>query len=254
MLHGKTQPPRARGPEHQPVGAPREIFVRKRLAEHFIVDAEVLDGNAAFRHSGRSPCLEDIERFAGKPLRHPPAHRPAPQPFVLERREFSQIFEAADLASRVPTQLRRPLQPERTSCLRIEVPLDHLTHMGIELCLCFLHSKRQVQSCRNTHEVIPPRVTVRRRSGYPLGFNSSNGGNYSEPPAAESFGRGAVSVARAATHAVNWNDEAGNNAERFLDFCRPRNPSKTNFKPQIVPFSYLAGNRFTRSCVRPLRT
>ncbi len=46
VLHGEPQTPGAARPEHQPVGAAREVLVGQGVAEHLVVDAEVVDVDA----------------------------------------------------------------------------------------------------------------------------------------------------------------------------------------------------------------
>src|SRR5215813_13381890 len=132
MLDREPQPARPRWPEHQPVGAPRKVLVGERLAEHFVVDAEVVDLEAAFWHAGRSASFEGEDRLAPESLRQPASNRPAPQPFVFERRKFPEIIERTDLAPRIPTELQSKLQPEGASGLGVEMPLDDLAHVRIE--------------------------------------------------------------------------------------------------------------------------
>ena len=65
-----------------------KYFVGQRVAEQRVVDAEVVDGDAALGDAGRAAGLEDVDRLVGEGLGHPAAHRPAAEPFVLERREL----------------------------------------------------------------------------------------------------------------------------------------------------------------------
>ena len=84
MLDGQPQPPRARRTEHQPVGAAGKVFVVKRVAEHRVVDAEVVDIDPALGDAGAAAGLEDVDRPIGIGLGNPAPHRAAAEPFVLE--------------------------------------------------------------------------------------------------------------------------------------------------------------------------
>src|SRR5262249_47490038 len=127
----QPEPARSRGPKHQPVGASREVFLRQGFAKHLIINAEVLYGHAALRHSGRAASLENVDGQTGEAFGHPAANRASPQPVVLKGWEFSQILEAVDFLSGTPPQLGGELQPERASGLRTEMPLDDLPHVRI---------------------------------------------------------------------------------------------------------------------------
>jgi hypothetical protein len=86
VFHGKPQPSRARRAQHQPVGAFRKLFIRQRLAEHFIVNAEILDGEPALWNSSGAPGFKNEERFASETFWQPALQRTA-QPLVFKRRE-----------------------------------------------------------------------------------------------------------------------------------------------------------------------
>ena len=138
VLDRQPQPPRAGRAEHQPVAAPREVLVRQRLAEHLVVDAEVVAVDAA--SSGCRWCRRSRRRKTGLPARpfgNPAPHRPAAQPLVLEEAERLQVVEALDLAARIPVELAGELQPERAARRRIEMPRDDLTDPGIHFFLLF---------------------------------------------------------------------------------------------------------------------
>ena len=91
VLDGQAQPARAGGPERQPVGALREGVVGQRVAEHLVVDAEVVDVDARLGHAGAAAGLEDVDGPARVALRHPAAHRAAAQPLVLEGAELVEV-------------------------------------------------------------------------------------------------------------------------------------------------------------------
>ena len=78
--------------------------IGQRLAEQLVVDAEVVAVDARLRNAGRAAGLEDVDRLAGEPLRHPALHRSAAQPLVLERAESPKIGERPDLAAWIPPE------------------------------------------------------------------------------------------------------------------------------------------------------
>src|SRR6266436_5718717 len=139
MLDRKPEPPWTRWAQHQPVGISRKIFVGKRLAEHLVIDAEILHGHAALGYSGRPAGLEDVRRQVSEAFGHPAANRTSAEPFILERREFSEIRKAVDVPSRIPVQPGSKIQPERTTGFVIEMPLDDIPHMCIQPCVGFLY-------------------------------------------------------------------------------------------------------------------
>src|SRR5713101_4689335 len=91
VLNGQTQTPGAGGPEHQPIGAFGEVFVRKSLAEYFIVRAEILDIDTGLRYPGRAAGFKNIDWPIRKCYRHPAAYRTAPEPFILKQPKFLQV-------------------------------------------------------------------------------------------------------------------------------------------------------------------
>ena len=83
------------------------------------------------------PVSNTYTGIARQPSRHPAAHRTSAQPFVLKRRKFASRSSKPWISFRgSQSQLGGKLQPERTSGLRIEVPLDDLAHMSIKLLFC----------------------------------------------------------------------------------------------------------------------
>ena len=110
----------------------RKILLRQRVAEQRVIDAKILDRDAALGHAGRAAGLEHVDRLVGQPLRHPPPHRPAAEPFVLERREFPQIVERADLFERIELQLSLEIEPERAAGRLVKVPGHGLDHVRIQ--------------------------------------------------------------------------------------------------------------------------
>ena len=63
-----------------------------------------------------------IQRCTGPPRSHSSSNRP----------ELREIAEAADLPPRVPPELLRVIEPERTAGRGIEVPVHDLAHPGVE--------------------------------------------------------------------------------------------------------------------------
>ena len=139
MLDREPQPPRPRRPEHQPVGAAREVFIGERVAELLVIGAEVAHVDARLRHAGGATGLEDIGGLAGKALGDPARHRATPEPFVLERGELLQVVVILDLGDRIERQRLRILQPEGAAGGGVEMPGHHLHGMGIEGRAGLLH-------------------------------------------------------------------------------------------------------------------
>ena len=132
VLDRQPQPPRAGRPQHQPVRPLGEELFRQRLAEHLVVDAEIVGDDAALGDAGRAARLEDVDRLVLQPLGHPAAHRAAAQPFVLEQAELFEIVEALHVLARVELKRLGPLQPERRAGVGVEVPFDDLADVGVE--------------------------------------------------------------------------------------------------------------------------
>src|SRR5262249_29474328 len=153
VFDSKTQPARPRWSKHQPVSTPRKIFIRQRVAEHFIVDAKVFDLEPALGDAGRPSGFEGENWLALESLRQPASDGAAAQPLIFERRKLSKVAKRVDLFSRIPTELRCEVEPERTSGLGVEMPGDDLAHVSVELGPCFLCSERKV-FYGNTHLVI----------------------------------------------------------------------------------------------------
>src|SRR6266849_1211546 len=154
MLDRKPEPAWTRWAQHQPVGISRKIFVGKRLAEHLVIDAEILHGHATLRYSGRAAGLEDVRGQVCEAFGHPAANRTSAEPLILEGREFSEIRKAVDLPSRVPVQLGSKIQPERTAGFVIKMPLDDIPHMCIQPCVGILYSGGKSDfGCRRPHSL-----------------------------------------------------------------------------------------------------
>ena len=86
MLDSEPDPARTGGAQHQPVRPLRKVFLWQAFAEHFVIDAEILNGHAALRYPGRAAGFENVDRPTGEALGHPTAKRASSEPFVLERR------------------------------------------------------------------------------------------------------------------------------------------------------------------------
>ena len=136
MLDCQPQPPRPRRAQHQPVRAVRKILLRQRVAEERVVGPKILDRHAALRHARGAARLEHVDRLVGERLRHPPPHRPAAEPLVLERRELLQIVVRAYLGERIELQLLLEIEPERAAGRVVKMPGDRLDHVGIERFAC----------------------------------------------------------------------------------------------------------------------
>src|SRR5260370_18882847 len=115
MLDRKPKPPWTRWAQHQPVGISRKVFVGKRLAEHLVIDAEILHGHATLRYSGRAAGLEDVRGQVSEAFGHPTANRTSAEPLILKRRAFSDIRKALDLPSRIPVHPGSKIHPDRTA-------------------------------------------------------------------------------------------------------------------------------------------
>ena len=108
------------------------MFVRQRLAEDLVVDAEVVAADARLGNARRAAGLEDVDRLAGQTVRQPALHRPAAEPFVLKLAEPLQIRVALDFLARIPAELGRVVEPEGRAARRIEVPVDDFAHPCVE--------------------------------------------------------------------------------------------------------------------------
>ena len=136
VLDRQAQAARPGRSEHQPVGAARKRLVGEPVAEDLVVGLKVADIDPALRHAGRASGLEDVERLAFEPLRHPAADRPAAQPFIPEVTEFFQIVVTADRLARIEVESRSVVEPERRAAGRIEVPAHGLAHVRVERRAC----------------------------------------------------------------------------------------------------------------------
>src|SRR5688572_19803297 len=74
VLDGEAQPAWTGRTQHQPIGAAREILVRQRVAEHFIVDAEVFNLHAALWNTSRAAGFKDERRHSREASRYPSLH------------------------------------------------------------------------------------------------------------------------------------------------------------------------------------
>src|SRR5262249_9808193 len=146
MLDGEAQPPRSARAKHQPVRSFGKVLLRQRRAELLVVDAKIVDDDAALRNAGGAAGLEDVGGLAPQGLGLPAPNRPAAKPFVFEEAEPLEVVEAVDRLARIKAQLeervpaRGGVDPERRSGRRVEVPLDDLADVGVELSLRLLGS------------------------------------------------------------------------------------------------------------------
>src|SRR5207249_11519443 len=102
------------------------------VAELLVVDAEVVDDDAALGDAGRATGLKNIRRLAGKPPGNPSVDRATAEPVVLEVLEADDVGERLYFPPRVPAGLARPIEPEGGAGLGTEVPLHHVAHVGVE--------------------------------------------------------------------------------------------------------------------------
>ena len=84
VLDRQAEPARPRRPEHQPVAAAREMPVGQGVAEHLVVDAEVVADDPALGDARGAAGLEHVPRSIRQRFRDPAPHRAAAQPVVLE--------------------------------------------------------------------------------------------------------------------------------------------------------------------------
>src|SRR5215469_12282645 len=109
----QKQTPRAGRAEHEPVRSLGEILLRQRVAEHLVVDAEIVLDDAALGDAGGTAGLENISRLILQGFRHPTAHRAAAQAFVLEEAEQLQVVEPPHVLERVERKGLGAFEPER---------------------------------------------------------------------------------------------------------------------------------------------
>ena len=132
VLDGEAQPARTGRAEHQPVGALRETLVRQRLAEHLVVDAEVVDVDARLRHAGGAAGLEDVDRLVGVGPAAPSgarARRAATRP---GRRRTCRDPRSSSPRRAGPSRPGGAFQPEGRPGLGGEMPPHHLAHPSIQ--------------------------------------------------------------------------------------------------------------------------
>src|SRR5262249_42181527 len=76
MLDGEAQPPRSARAKHQPVRSFGKVLLRQRRAELLVVDAKIVDDDAALRNAGGAAGLEDVGGLAPQGLGLPAPNRP----------------------------------------------------------------------------------------------------------------------------------------------------------------------------------
>ena len=132
VLDGQAEAARAAGAEHQPVGAGRKSIVGQGGAEGFVIDAEVVNGDAGLRHTGAAAGFENVDGAVGVGFGHPAAYGSAAQPLILEEAEAVEVVIAADFGAGIPIELGGIVEPEGAAGFGIEMPLDHLACPGVE--------------------------------------------------------------------------------------------------------------------------
>src|SRR5262249_15810771 len=118
-----------------------EVLLRKRVTEEFVVDPVVLADDSALRDAGGAAGLEDVDRAIRVRLRHPPAYRPAAQPFVLALAELAQVGKTVHVLQRVEAEGLRAFEPEGSAGFGVKVGLHDLTDVSVKLLagLCGCH-------------------------------------------------------------------------------------------------------------------
>ena len=86
-----------------------------------------------FGHAGRAAGFEDVDRLVGQSLGHPAPHRPAAEPFVLERRKLSAGRRThLHFRERIELQLLLEIEPERAAGRFVKMPGDRFDDVRIE--------------------------------------------------------------------------------------------------------------------------
>jgi hypothetical protein len=124
MLDSEAEAAGAAGAEVQPVSAAREKLVRQGAGECFVIDAEILMGNAGFRHASGASGFERKDRFVRVRLRHPAPHGSTAQPFIFEESKTIEILIRLNVAEGIEVERLGAVDPERSPGCGIEVPLD----------------------------------------------------------------------------------------------------------------------------------
>src|SRR5262245_13642098 len=102
------------------------MLFRKRVAEKRGIRAKIVDCDAALRHARGPACFKHIGWLPSQALRNPSPNRPAPKPFVLEWREFSQIIEGAHFLERIKIQPALEIEPKRAAGGVVKMPGNRL--------------------------------------------------------------------------------------------------------------------------------
>ncbi len=143
VLDGQSQAARAAGADRDPVGAFGKRVVWQRLAEVLVVDPEVVDVDARLGHTRAAAGFEDVHGLARVAFRHPLTHGASAQPFVFESAELVQVGVGVDILAGVPACPGGPVEPERTPGGRVEMPLNHFAHPGVQPLARGFHRGRQ---------------------------------------------------------------------------------------------------------------
>jgi hypothetical protein len=100
-----------------------------------VIDLVIFPADALLGHPCGAASFKNVERFAFESFGNPNLRLEIAEPFVLEMRKALNVREAADFLGGVPAGFGSPIQPERGTGFRREMPLDDFAHMGVELVL-----------------------------------------------------------------------------------------------------------------------
>ena len=135
QIRGEAQSARAGRADHQPRLAAWEMRVGNLFGELAVIDLVVVPANALFGHAGRAAGFENVERSALEFRRHPDFGLQIAQRVVLKVRKLgAEISEGSHFLARIETFLC-PIEPERATALRREMPRDDFAQVGVELGL-----------------------------------------------------------------------------------------------------------------------
>ena len=136
VLDGEAQTARAGRAHHQPVMVARKMFVGDLLAELGVIDLVILPADALLGHAGGAAGLEDVERLALEFGGNPDLGLQVAQPFVLEvRKARDKVGEGFDFLRGIPARLFSPIEPERATGFRREMPAKDFACVSVELLL-----------------------------------------------------------------------------------------------------------------------
>src|SRR5262249_16929738 len=141
VLDGQSQPPRAAGAEHEPVGALGKILFGQCAGEYLVVGPVVLDDHTTLRNAGGAARFEDVRWLACEGFGNPATGRPAAKPFVLEEWKLLNVRVALHFLEWVEFQLALLAQPKRTAGRFVKVMLNDFVGVLIELILGSIHAR-----------------------------------------------------------------------------------------------------------------